>query len=145
MFALILIVIIGLGIALFSQQNTQSVPLTVGPYVFSAVPTYLVVVLSMLFGLFIGWILSVMDFFSHSLTMRKKESALHTAERRATTLEDRIASLKEENARLKGEKHGIASVESDRVHEEDVRHEHRGNFITRVRERLTPDDRKEAI
>jgi uncharacterized integral membrane protein len=141
MFALILIVILGLGMALFAQQNTQTVSLTVGLYSFAAVPIYVVVILSVLVGLFVAWILSVMDFFSHSVTLRRKDSALGTAERRVATLEEKLADLRDENARLRGEKH---AAETHHTEHTDDTVEHR-SFFEQMRDKLAHRRREEAI
>jgi len=139
MFALILIVLVGLGIALFSQQNAQTVDLVVGNFFFAGIPVYLVVIFSLLFGLFVAWILSVMDLFSHSLLLRRKDSALHDAGRRLTELEDRVHTLEVENARLRGETKSY--TEHERVEED---HDHK-SFGEQLRERFAHLSGKEAL
>lgn len=136
MFALILIVLLGLGIALFSQQNSQTVGVVVGNYFFPAVPVYLVAIVSLLFGLFVSWILSVMDFFSHSLLLRRKENALHHADKRLSEMEHQIHTLEIENARLRSET-------GESVQAED-RDEHQ-SFSEQLRERFAHYNRKEAL
>lgn len=138
MLALILIVLVGLGIALFAQQNTQAIGVVVGPYFFPAVPVYLVVIFSLLFGLFVAWILSVMDFFSHSLLLRKKDTVIHTAEKRASELEDRVHKLETENARLQGE------TVDETAHEREEEHSHR-SFGEQLRDRFAHWRREEAL
>lgn len=141
MLALILIVLVGLGIALFAQQNNGTVSLILGPYLVTAVPVYVMVLLSMLFGLFIAWIFSLMDFFSHSLLLRRKNTAIHSAEQHASELEREVVELREENARLRGE---VQTEHVDRTeHVEDIR-PHR-SFFDQLRDRFAVHDREEAI
>lgn len=140
MFSLILIVIIGLGIALFSQQNTQTANVTVGSYVFPSVPVYLVAIVSMLFGLFIAWILSIMNFFSTLFVLRRKDGAISHEQKRADDLEQTVKELRQENAQLKG------SVQREKtVRKEPVLKEERPSFVENMKERLAVSDRKEAV
>lgn len=140
MFALILVVLVGLGIALFAQQNSQTVGVVIGSYFFPAVPVYLVVIFSLLFGLFVAWILSVMDFFSHSLLLRRKDSVIHTAEKRVSELEDRVHRLETENAKLQGE------TASEAVHEREDDHEHdHRSFGEQLRDRFANWKREEVL
>jgi uncharacterized integral membrane protein len=141
MFALILIVIVGLGIALFAQQNTANVPLTIGTFQFAAIPVYLVVISSLLFGLFIAWILSMMDFFSHSLSLRKKDRVIQNTEQRVATLEERIHQLETENAELRGGEHDQAH--RDHSTEHDIQPPRR-NFIEQMRDRFAHNRREEG-
>jgi biopolymer transport protein ExbB/TolQ len=141
MFALILIVLVGLGIALFSQQNNQAVPLVIGNFFFPAVPVYMIVIFSLLFGLFVAWILSVMDFFSHSLLLRRKDGVINSAEKRVTELEDRVHKLETENAELRG------AERIDRSHvpaAHDVENSHR-NFFEQMRDRFAQSRREGAL
>lgn len=137
MFSIILIVLIGLGVALFAQQNTQTVEVAIGNYFFPAIPVYLIVLASMLFGLVIAWVLSLINFFSTALTLRQKDGAIHDAKQQATHLEKEVVQLRQENARLRHDRdtaHGVAL------------HEHpRNDFLERMRERFAVTERKEAL
>jgi uncharacterized integral membrane protein len=141
MFALILIVIIGLGIALFAQQNTASVPVTLASYSFPAVPVYLVVISSLLFGLIIAWILSVMNFFSHTLHLRRKDSVIHDTSKRVSDLEEEVHRLETENAELRG---NVKEDHSHRPAVHDVENPRKG-FFEQMKERIAHERREGAL
>lgn len=61
MFALIILVIFGLGTAYFATQNTMPTILYIGNYRIADVPMYFVIIGSLLLGVFISWIISIID------------------------------------------------------------------------------------
>lgn len=105
MFALILMIIFGMLLVFFALENTNNVTMTVANYSIPNIPLYMVVIGSILLGLFVGWFMSIFEWISSSFTMRGKDNAIKSAKTTVTKLEERIHELEVENARLKGEKH----------------------------------------
>ncbi len=103
---LIAAVLFGLGFTLLAIQNTLSVPLYAGGYVFY-VPVFLIVLGTLLIGLFIAWLLSAIGWISNSITLRRKDSAIRETHNTIDHLQARVKDLEAENSRLKGEKHVI--------------------------------------
>jgi uncharacterized integral membrane protein len=113
MFAIILTFIFGLGIAYFTAQNTHGVDLTLANYPLTDVPLYMIVIASLLIGLFVGWIINLMQSISSGFTIRGKETAIKRAHTDIASLQSRIHALETENARLRG-------VHDVDVHEREV-------------------------
>lgn len=100
---LIVIFLFGLMVAFFATQNTNGVSVVVANSVFSSVPLYVVVLVSILFGLLLGAIMNLADSISSFFVLRKKDSALHHTQASIKDLEDKIHDLELENTRLKTE------------------------------------------
>jgi uncharacterized membrane protein (DUF106 family) len=101
--ALILLVIFGLGTAYFATQNTGNVHVLFGNYLISGVPIYVVVIISILFGVFISWLISLVDSFSAFNTIHSKDSEIRKAQKTIEVLQEEKHNLEIENIRLKGE------------------------------------------
>lgn len=104
MLTLIAAVILGLVFAYIAVQNTTGVPIRIGVYEWINIPLYIIAIGSLLFGLFISWLLSLVDWIASALTISGKDNALHKAERTIENLDRKIHELELENARLRGEK-----------------------------------------
>lgn len=102
MFALILLVIFGLGMAYFATQNTGVVHILLGSFLFSGIPLYVIVIGALLLGIFISWLISMTDSISTSLTIHGKEHDLKKAQEKIEKLEGENHTLSVEIARLKG-------------------------------------------
>lgn len=94
MLALIVLVIFGLGMAYFATQNTLPISFTIGNYRFTNVPLYILAIGSLLLGIFISWIVSVMDDLSPSKGIDKTDKTIEE-------LKEEKQELEVENARLK--------------------------------------------
>lgn len=129
MLALIVMIIFGMLLTFFALENTNGVSMTVLNYTIQNVPLYMVVVGSVLFGLFVGWIMSLMDWISTSLTLKGKESTIKNAQSTINRLENRVHDLEVENARLKGENNEPLVVE-ERVRSEEK--EYHPTFFDRM-------------
>lgn len=103
MFALIILVIFGLGMAYFATQNTIPTIINIGNYRFANIPMYLVVIGSLLLGVFISWIVSIADGFSSSLAIHGKDVKIKDADKTIDELKEEKNELEIENARLKEE------------------------------------------
>ena len=103
MFALIILVIFGIGVAFFATQNTQAISITVANYPLTGIPLYLIVLGSLLLGFLVSWILSFFDVISSALKIHRKESTIKDANKQISELTKRVHQLELENERLKAE------------------------------------------
>jgi uncharacterized integral membrane protein len=105
MLTLLATTIFAIIIAFFALQNAVPVRLTVGDNALNDVPLYLVVIGALMLGIFLSWIINLIDSFSASLTARNREQTIDKDQKVISELEDRIHELEVENARLKGNEH----------------------------------------
>lgn len=103
MFALIVLFIIGIGVAFFATQNTQTIAINLSSYHFAGIPLYLIVLGSLLLGFVISWIISFVDVISQALKIHRKESTIKGANKLIADLTKRVHQLELENERLKAE------------------------------------------
>lgn len=104
MFALIILVIFGLGMAFFATQNTGTTSFSLGFYRFTGVPLYFIVIGSLFLGMLISWVVSVIkNVFSSTFTINGQDSKIKDASREIDNLKEEKHELEVENARLKGE------------------------------------------
>lgn len=108
---IILAVVVGSGIAYFATQNTSLVTLHFGPYTLLNIPLYLVVTATLLLGLLLAWIFSLVNSLSSKITLHGKESKIKAAEKTIVELTKQIHQLELENVRLK-EKSGEEEYDS---------------------------------
>jgi cell shape-determining protein MreC len=101
MLALLIAVVFGAAVGYFATQNTLPVTIQVANYALEDVPVYLVVVGSLLIGLFIAWILYVARSVSSTLAIRGKNTEVRRAKQDIAELENRVQELEVENARLR--------------------------------------------
>jgi uncharacterized integral membrane protein len=99
--AIFLSVIFGLGIGYFATQNTSPVTLHMGELVLEEVPLYLIVLGSLLVGLFIAWTFYFARTLSTTLAIYGRDSAIKKAKQVVADLEQRVRDLEAVNARLK--------------------------------------------
>lgn len=100
MLVLIASIVFGVVIASFAIQNTAGVTINFGQYTFSKVPLYMVAIGSLLLGLVIAYLISLIDEFSHVLKIHGKENALKEAKKSVAELTKRVHQLELENVRL---------------------------------------------
>jgi putative membrane protein len=103
MFAFIILVIFGIGVAFFATQNTQTISITLANYPLTGIPTYLIVLCSLLLGFLVSWIISFVDVISSALKIHGKESTIKKANKQIAELTKKVHQLELENERLKGE------------------------------------------
>ncbi len=101
MLALLIIIILGIGVALLAMQNPQTVVLYAAHYRFEHIPLYAVVLGALLFGIFISWVISMFDSLFTSLTLRRKDSKIKDTEKENIELVKRVHQLELENEHLK--------------------------------------------
>ena len=100
--SLILLIIFGLGVAYFATQNTGNVHILLGNYLITGIPLYILVIGSMLLGVFISWLLSLVNAFSVLFTLHRRDASLKNSEKEITLLEEKNHKLEMEIARLTG-------------------------------------------
>jgi len=103
MFALIVLVVFGIGVAFFATQNTQTVSIILANYPLTDIPLYLIVLVSLLLGFIVSWIISLVDVISSALKIHGRESTIKDANKQISELTKRAHQLELENERLKGE------------------------------------------
>lgn len=101
MLALILLIIFGLGTALFATQNTGMVHITIANYLMNGIPMYVVVICSLLLGVFISWLVSLVDSISSTFTMYGKDSEIKKAHKTIDNLREEIHDLQGGNNHAK--------------------------------------------
>jgi MFS superfamily sulfate permease-like transporter len=124
-------VLFGLGFAYLATQNTAGIALRAGPYLFSGVPIYLVVFLSLLAGLIIAWAFSSVGWVSSAMQLRAKDNRIRETESTMDDLQKKIDDLKTENRRLRGE---VDESHTVRVPEHETADEkHAPNLLDKLR------------
>lgn len=103
MISLILLGIIGLAMAYFATQNTGGVPITIANYTYSGIPLYLLVIGSVMLGIAVSWLISLVDSITAMFTIHGKDTAISQAHKTIELLKKENHDLALENARLKGE------------------------------------------
>jgi uncharacterized integral membrane protein len=104
MLVLLIAVISGLAIGYFATQNTTPVTIRFNDYLWEDIPLYLVMLGSLLVGLFMAWILYFARSVSSRLTIYGKDHAVKKAQDTVVDLERRVQELEVENARLKNDR-----------------------------------------
>lgn len=102
MLTLILLVILGLIFGYFASQNTQTITITLANYVITSIPLYIVIGATLLLGLSLSWLISLLDSFSMAMKFREKNSTIKDSKRTIQDLTKRVNQLEIENAGLKG-------------------------------------------
>ncbi|MGZ8464848.1 MAG: lipopolysaccharide assembly protein LapA domain-containing protein [Candidatus Binatia bacterium] len=100
MLVLLVAVISGIAIAYFGMQNVSPVTIWLNEFVWNDVPLYLVIVGSLLVGLFMAGILYFARSVSSTLTIYGKDRAMKKTKHTVADLEQRVHDLEAEKARL---------------------------------------------
>jgi putative membrane protein len=103
MFALIVLVVFGIGVAFFATQNTQTISVAIANYHLAGIPLYIIVLGSLLLGFAVSWIISLVGGISSALKMHGKESTIKNANKEISDLTKKVHQLELENERLKTE------------------------------------------
>src|SRR5581483_6631696 len=119
-FALLVALLIGAGVAFFAVQNTHFITLTIANYAIPGVPLYVVVIGALVLGVIISLVLHLIGSFSSLLETRGKDTALANTERENKVLRQQLQTLRIENARLRGER--PAAQNREQVHEDRPRY-----------------------
>lgn len=114
MASLIVLIIFGLGIALFATQNTGVIHIVLGSYVLTGIPLYVIVVGSILLGVLVSWLISIVNTFSTLFTLHTKDVMLKRSQKIINDLQEKNRALE---MKIAGQK------EEETVHEEEKAHE----------------------
>lgn len=98
---LILLLVFGTIMVYLAQNNLQLVTLRLGPYVFSGIPLFYVIIGSLIAGLFIAFLIYVVDSVFTGVAMRRKDNKIKETKSDVVELTKRIHQLELENERLK--------------------------------------------
>ncbi len=113
MIALLLLVIFGIGAGYFATQNTVGVPISFGGSTILGVPLYIITLGALLLGIFVSWLISLIDSLSSSMIIHGKNSAISDAHKTIERLKKENHQLELENASLKGEHHEPVIIEKE--------------------------------
>ncbi len=100
MSTLIIIVLYGLAFAYFATQNTAGVVVKLGDYIWT-LPLYVVAFGSLLAGLLVSWIISVINSLLDWSEGRKMETAYQDTRQTVYDLSKRVHDLELENTHLR--------------------------------------------
>jgi uncharacterized integral membrane protein len=112
MATLIVTILFGLIIGYFATQNTDLISLKFLQYTVPNIPTYIVVVGSLLVGLFLSWIISLVNDISNGFAMRGKENKIKDYKKESADLTKKVHQLELENTRLKAETNTVTDEKS---------------------------------
>jgi len=101
MLTLIIFLIIGSIIAYLATNNSMLVTLHVGPYVFSGIPLFYIIIGSLLIGLGLSYFVALIRSISTGFTIRGKNKKIKQTQSEIVDLTKRIHQLELENERLK--------------------------------------------
>lgn len=104
MLVLMVMFIFALGVAFFATQNTNGVTVVLANTPISGIPMYIIVLASILVGLFMAWIISLVDAIASFFTLRGKDSTIAATKTRIRELENKVHDLEIENTRLREHK-----------------------------------------
>lgn len=135
MLSLLILFVFGLSVAYFATQNTNAVDLNLANYFAGKVPLYVIVIGSILLGIFLSWLISVADNLTSMLRMHGKEKELKEAHITIESLKKDNTDLLLKNAQLKGEqKVPPTQEENNELHEE---YTSQPSFFSRVKQSFT--------
>lgn len=91
----------GAFMAYLAQNNLMLVPLHLGPYVFSDIPLFYVIVGSVLTGLIFAYLVYLVNSIFLSFSMHQKDNKIKEAKNEIVDLTKRVHQLELENERIK--------------------------------------------
>lgn len=100
MFTLILLVILALGFSYFASENTQHSTITFAGYMLPQMPLYVLIGFTLILGLSLSWLISLLDSLSTAMKLRGKEHVIKDAKETIRDLTKRVNLLEIENAKL---------------------------------------------
>lgn len=101
MLMLILFLVVGLIMVYLAQNNLTLVTLHLGPYVFSDIPLFYVIIGSLLMGLGLAYLIYLVNSIFTALAMRGKDNKIKQTKSEIVDLTKQIHQLELENERLK--------------------------------------------
>lgn len=101
MLTLIIFLVISSIIAYLAISNSMLVILHFGPYVFSGIPLFYIIIGSLLIGLGLSYLFALIRSISTGFTIRGKDKKIKQTQSEIVDLTKRIHQLELENERLK--------------------------------------------
>lgn len=101
MLILILFLLIGLGMVYIAQNNLVPVSLQLGPYVFSNIPLFYIIVGSLLVGLILSYLIFLINSIFITFTINRKDKKIKQKKDEIVELTKQIHKLELENEELK--------------------------------------------
>lgn len=101
MFILILLLIIGTGMAYVSKNNLMPVTLNLGTYVFSGIPLFYVIIGSLVTGLVLAYIIYFINSLFTAYSMHKKDNKIKEGNDEIVDLTKQVHQLELTNEKLK--------------------------------------------
>lgn len=101
MVLLILLLIVGGIMAYLAQNNLMLVSLRLGPYVFSDIPLFYIIIGSLLTGLTLAYLIYLVNSIFTALTMHGKDKTIKQTKDEVANLTKRVHQLELENEKLK--------------------------------------------
>lgn len=101
MLTLIIFLVISSIIAYLAINNSMLVILRFGPYVFSDIPLFYIIIGSLLIGLGLSYFIALIRSISTGFTIRGKNKKIKQTQSEIVNLTKRIHQLELENERLK--------------------------------------------
>ena len=101
MLTLIIFLIVSSIIAYLAISNSMLVVLHFGPYVFSHIPLFYIIIGSLLIGLGLAYLIELINSIFTGFTMRGKDKKIKQSKSEVVDLTKRIHQLELENERLK--------------------------------------------
>lgn len=112
MFTLILLVILALGFSYFATENPELQTITLAGYTLTPVPIYILIGVTLLLGLSLSWLISLLDSLSVAMKLRGKEHVIKDAKTTIQELTKKVNQLEIENAKLIGRSENRPDPES---------------------------------
>jgi uncharacterized integral membrane protein len=101
MLVLILLLVVGSVLVYISKYNFMLVSINLGFYSFSNVPLFYVIVGSVLFGLILSYVVSLVQSVSNSWTLRGKNKEIKKNKEEVLELTKNVHQLELENEKIK--------------------------------------------
>ena len=98
---LILLLVVGTVMVYLAQNNLILVTLHLGPYVFSDIPLFYVIIGSLLVGLGLAYLFYLINSIFMAFSMRRKDKKIKQGKNEIVDLTKQIHKLELENERLK--------------------------------------------
>src|SRR5437899_337352 len=96
MLSFIIVLLLGLGIAFFAGQNTQTVTIALGNYTLPQAPLYVIIVGSLLVGFIISWVVSLVDGLFTTFVIHRKDNVIKVSQKEVARLEQKTHGLEME-------------------------------------------------
>lgn len=109
MIGLMLFILIGFGIALFSRYSTPGITFTIGDYQYSNVPLFALTVGTYLLGILLAWIVEVPESIATAFQIMGLGRSIKSGNNTIAQLQNKIKSLEIENIKLQERNHSIVA------------------------------------